>query len=368
MNAARLALWRQARDILCVRLDQMGDVLMCTPAMRALKNADNRRRLTLLSSSSGAMLAPYLPELEAAIAYGAPWMKSADIHDSKNDLDMVAAFQARRFDAAVIFSSYTQSALPAALLCTLAGIPLRLAHCRENPYQLLTDWVPDPEPDTVVRHEVRRQIDLVASVGCSREALPLSFRVPAADKASIRRRLESMGIARGQPWVVLHTGASAASRRYPARLWAIVARQLRQRLGCMLVFTGSSDEAEAIASIRREAACDSPLASRSLAGELDLGKLAALIAQAPVVVSNNTGPAHLCAALGTPVVDLYALTNPQHTPWQVVSRVLFADVPCRFCLRSVCPHGHHACLAGVAPGRVVAAVAELLQCARRAVA
>jgi ADP-heptose:LPS heptosyltransferase len=69
----------------------------------------------------------------------------------------------------------------------------------------------------------------------------------------------------------------------------------------------------------------------------------------------------VAAAVGTPVVELYALTNPQHTPWQVRSRVLFQDVPCRFCFKSICPAGHHECLAGVAPERVVEAVLELLR-------
>jgi ADP-heptose:LPS heptosyltransferase len=68
----------------------------------------------------------------------------------------------------------------------------------------------------------------------------------------------------------------------------------------------------------------------------------------------------VAAAVGTPVVALYALTNPQHTPWHVRSRVLFQDVPCRFCFKSICPAGHHVCLAGVAPERVVEAVLELL--------
>ena len=67
------------------------------------------------------------------------------------------------------------------------------------------------------------------------------------------------------------------------------------------------------------------------------------------------------AALGTPVVDLYAQTNPQHTPWQVPSRVLFHEVPCRHCLRSECPQGHHACLEEVAPGAVAQAVRDLLE-------
>jgi ADP-heptose:LPS heptosyltransferase len=100
--------------------------------------------------------------------------------------------------------------------------------------------------------------------------------------------------------------------------------------------------------------------THSLAGQLSLGELGAALRLAAVALTNNSGPAHVAAAVGTPVVELYALTNPQHTPWRVRSRVLFHDVPCRFCFKSACPAGHHACLAGVEPGRVVEAVLELL--------
>jgi ADP-heptose:LPS heptosyltransferase len=80
-----------------------------------------------------------------------------------------------------------------------------------------------------------------------------------------------------------------------------------------------------------------------------------------VVIANNSLAAHLSAAVGTPVCDLYALTNPQHKPWQVPHRVLNHDVECRFCFKSVCPQRHHRCLAGVAPAEVVGAVRELAQ-------
>jgi ADP-heptose:LPS heptosyltransferase len=79
-----------------------------------------------------------------------------------------------------------------------------------------------------------------------------------------------------------------------------------------------------------------------------------------LLISNNTGPVHLAAAVGTPVVDLYALTNMQHAPWQVPHELLFHDVPCRNCYKSVCPLEHHHCLRLVPPAAVVAAARRLL--------
>jgi len=347
------ATWQQARRILCVRLDSLGDVLMCTPAMRALRQAVPGRTLTLLSSPSGAAALPFVPELDDAIAWTAPWTRSTAPSTTPAPIGMLAA---RAFDAAVIFTTYTQSALPAALLCQLAGIPLRLAHCRENPYDLLSDWVPDPEPATLMRHEVQRQLALVQRVGCRSADLGLSFVPRPVDFTAARARLTAAGIDPDRPWILLHPGASAASRRYPSGHWAHVLRLLAQALQLPLVLTGSAEESELVDGIRFASA----VPAISLAGRLALGELGAALRLAAVAVTNNTGPAHMAAAVGTPVVDLYALTNPQHTPWNVRSRVLFHDVPCRFCYKSTCPEGHQACLDGVAPKRVVASVRELL--------
>jgi lipopolysaccharide heptosyltransferase II len=348
--------WDGARNILCVRLDALGDVLMCTPAMRALRQARPRRRLTLLTSHSGAAAAPFIDELDDVIAYPAPWMKNSAAHQRQADAACIDSLAAQRFDGAVIFTSYSQSALPAAMLCYLAGIPLRLAHCRENPYQLLTDWVADPEPAAMLRHEVRRQLDLVASVGCSAAGGPLSFRVRADDLDSVRALLADADVGPPKPWILLHPGASAPSRRYPADQWIEVIRMLATRGAGALVLSGSGEEQALIEQIR--SGCG--VATHSLAGKLDLGQLGAAIRLASVVVSNNTGPAHMAAAIGTPLVDLYALTNPQHTPWQVESRLLFHDVACRFCYKSVCPQGHNDCLAKIDPRAVADAVCSLL--------
>jgi len=236
-------------------------------------------------------------------------------------------------------------------------IPLRLAHCRENPYHLLTDWVRESEPQERVRHEVERQLDLVASIGAKATDLRLSFALTDDDRRAALAKLSDAGVDVDRPWLTIHPGASAPSRRYPAERFARVARELAERLDCQIVLTGDATESALAESVRADAGSD----VWSVAGALELNELGALIAMSPLLISNNTGPVHIAAALGTPVVDLYALTNPQHTPWQVLHRVLYHDVPCKNCYRSVCPMGHHACLRGVDVATVVAAAVELWQ-------
>jgi lipopolysaccharide heptosyltransferase II len=355
MNETR---WDDARNILCIRLDNLGDVLMTTPAMRALKESVPNRRITLLGARAGVHAASFIPEVDDVIEYQAPWMKSTEARSASVDDEMIRTLRTRRFDGAVIFTVYSQSPLPAALLCHLSGIPLRLAHCHENPYHLLTDWIPDPEPQTQMRHEVRRQLDLVAAIGCETVDECLSFRPNANDVIWARRRLAAADIeGSNQRWILLHPGASAPSRRYPPEMWARAADEMAIQLNFPIVFSGNSEEMSLVESIRSSMRA----MSYSFAGELNLGQLGALISLAPLLLCGNTGPAHIAAAVGTPVVDLYALTNPQHTPWRVSSRVLFHDVPCRFCYKSICPEGHHNCLRLVSPDAVAAAGVELLR-------
>jgi lipopolysaccharide heptosyltransferase II len=349
--------WDAAERVLAVRLDTLGDVLMTTPALRALRAAVPGRSITLLTSPSGAVAGRLVAEVDEVIVYDAPWLKAtAGRADARRDRAMVNELRRRRFHAAAIFTVYSQNPLPSAMLCFLADIPRRLAHCRENPYQLLTDWVPDPEPERGIRHEVQRQLDLVATVGARTDDERLSLRVPPHARAAVRAWMDVMGLGPGQEWVVVHPGATAASRRYPPEAFLDACRTLIAERGCRVVFTGDAGERPLIdalcAALGKEAL--------ALAGALTLGELAALIEAAPLLISNNTGPVHVAAAVGTPVVDLYALTNPQHTPWAIPNRVLSHDVPCKYCYKSVCPAGHHLCLRGIPPAAVVTAAHELL--------
>ncbi len=111
--------WSGAERILGVRLDALGDVLMTTPALRALKAARPGRRITLLTSPAGAEAAALIPPLDEVIVYEAPWMKATSPRsDSRADHALIRRLHDVRFDAAAIFTVYSQNPLPAAMLCT----------------------------------------------------------------------------------------------------------------------------------------------------------------------------------------------------------------------------------------------------------
>lgn len=315
--------WAQCINILCVRPDNIGDVLMTTPALRALKEALPECKLTLLTSSAGALIAPCIPEIDEHLTFDVPWVKNDTEADPTAITMAVAMLKAYAFDGAVIFTTYSQNPLPAAMLCYMAGIPQVLGYCRENPYQLISSWVPDPEPLELVRHEVERQLALVKTIGIKApKDTHLSLQVPAASHASATKKLKTLGVNLARPWLIMHTAASEAKRCYDPKGYITAAQYLIPK-GWQIVLTGSSGESayvHAVATGIGRGAVDA-------SGKLSLEELCAAIAVAPILVSNNTGPVHIAAATGTPVVVLYAQTNPQHTPWQVPSRVLYFPVP-----------------------------------------
>lgn len=346
--------WAKASRILCIRLDNVGDVFMTTPAIKAVKESFPKASLTLLSSSSGAEAADLVPYIDSVRVFQAPWVKS-DVRPS-NVLDEIHLLQREHFDAAIIFTVYSQNPMASALLCYLAGIPLRLGYSRENIYGLLTHPVIDPEPHTLIRHEVQRQLDLVSSIGCFARSTELTCRVGNEARAAAASLLASLGIDDDEEVIAVHPGASAPSRRYEPEGFAEAGRLLLRNKRRRLVVTGNKDEKELSDFVARSIGS----AAVSVAGKLTLEGLAALLERSSLLISNNSGPAHIAAATGTPAVIIYALTNPQHRPWGIPHRVLFHDVSCKFCYKSVCPFGQSSCIRLVRPDEVAAAAEEVL--------
>lgn len=314
--------WKNHKNILCVRPDNMGDVTMSQPAMRALKQSVPGRKITLLTSSAGLSVAPFIPEVDEIIPFDVPWVKTSETNGEQQLLALAKELRSRQFDAAVIFTVYSQNPLPAAMLCYLAGIKIVLGYCRENPYQLISQWVPDKEPLDYIMHEVERQLRLVEMAGAVTRDTKLLLKIPEESRQKVSAVLAAAGIRPDKPWLVLHAGVSEEKRLYPASDYITACRSLIKQ-GYKIVLTGSGSERNYVDEIARQLGD----VATNLAGELSVAELIALIAAAPVLVSNNTGPVHIAAAVGTPVVVLYAMTNPQHTPWQVSNRVLYFEVP-----------------------------------------
>ena len=313
--------WKHCKNILCIRADNMGDVIMSTPALRALKETFDCK-ITLLTSASGAVISEYLDQVDEVMAVDLPWVKYPETGISIDMIGLTKQIKDRQFDGAIIFTVYSQSALPAAMLAYMAGIPNRLAYSRENPYELLTEWVPDREPFELIRHQVERDLKLVSQINAHTTNDELSIIYKNEAYLSATNKL-NLFVPERNSWIILHPGVSEEKRQYPVEYWIQTGKMLSEEYRLPLLITGSKSErnlADTIAGgIGRYAI--------SVAGMLSIGEFIAIVAKAKCVVSVNTSTIHIAAAMKTPQVVLYAQTNPQHTPWKGLYKLLSFSVP-----------------------------------------
>ncbi|WP_405434178.1 HAD-IIIA family hydrolase [Micromonospora sp. NBC_00617] len=330
---------------LVVRSDSAGDVLVTGPAIRAV--AAGAQRVVLLCGPRGRAAAELLPGVDEIIEHPLPWIDPAP---TPIDPDVMRGLTARLAavgaDVAVVFTSFHQSALPLALLLRMAGITRIAAISDDYPGSLVDIrhrvpvGVPEPE----------RALSLAAAAG---------YRLPVGDEPVLRLRGDAVALrpaAAGDPgYVVLHPGSAASSRACPTELAARIAAALTAA-GHRVLVTGGPDERTVTARVAAAGGTD-------LGGATDLAGLAALVADAAAVVVGNTGPAHLAAAAGVPVVSLFAPTVPfgQWGPYRVPTvRLGDASAPCRDTRAASCPVPGHPCLSGVDPAEVVEAVRTLV--------
>jgi ADP-heptose:LPS heptosyltransferase len=326
---------------LAVRLDSLGDVLLTGPALRAL--AASSDHLALLCGPRGLAAAELLPGIDEVHCWHAPWIDPEPEPVRRDDVDtLVATISTGGYDRAVVFTSYHQSALPTALLLRMAGVRWIGAVSEDYPGSLLDlrhrcdDDLPEPE----------RALQLARVCGAE---------LPEGDEGRLAIRPEVLGgPSPAAPYVVLHPGTSAPARAWPAEHFQDTCRLLTAA-GHRVVVTGAPDEDGLTAYVAGKHGIDH--------GGTSFAELAGVLSGADAVVVGNTGPAHLAAAVGTPVVSLFAPTVPasRWAPYGVAS-VLLGDqqAPCRGSRATTCPVPGHPCLTSVTPQDVVAAVVALI--------
>jgi ADP-heptose:LPS heptosyltransferase len=324
--------------VLVARQDNAGDVLLAGPAVRAV--AAGAERVTLLCGPAGAEAARLLPGVDEVVVQEAEWIAAdpqpvqrAHVAGRVDDLAALGA------DCALILTSFHQSPLPLALLLRMAGVPFLGAICEDYPGSLL-DVRHHVDDDL---HEVWRGLSLAQAMG---------FALPEDDDDRLRV-LRPGGYPPGTGYVVVHPGASVAARAWAPERHAALVRALA-RDGRRVIVTGGPGERALTRRVAGTWGLD-------LGGRTSFGELADVLAGAACVVTGNTGPAHLAAAVRTPVVSLFAPTVPVQRwhPWGVPHELLYVPVPCAGCRARTCPVPGHPCLDDLGVDEVLRAVAHL---------
>jgi ADP-heptose:LPS heptosyltransferase len=325
--------------VLVARLDNDGDVLLAGPAIRAAKR--DVERLTLLCGPRGFQAATLLPGVDDILVHRAEWIDpEPGPFETGPTRRLLLELARRAVDEAVILTSFHQSPLPLALLLRLAGVPRIGATSDDYPGSLL-DVRHRIDGDV---HEVERSLSLMQAMG---------HELPANDDGALRVLHGPAELPFDHPYVVVHPGASVPARAWAPERHAELVAALADA-GWNVAVTGSRSERALTARVAGDRA-------RDLGGATDLAQLAAVLEGAAAVVVGNTGPAHLAAAVGTPVVSLYAPTVPavRWRPWRVPHAILNEPVPCAGCRARSCPVPGHPCIDELPLTAVVSAVQRL---------
>jgi len=334
--------WARVERVLVVRADNLGDVVLATPAIRALRRAVPHAAVDLLASPVGAQVAPLIPAVRDVLTVSASWQQAgvpprpaAEL--AREEQCLVEELWSRDYDAMIVFTSHGQSPWPVAHVGMLAGIGIRAVHSAEFGGAVATHWVTPPPTGT---HQVDRCLHLLAALGIPAAGTELELAIPEVPRSG---------------GVILAPGGSCPSKRYPAARFAEVARLLGEA-GQTVWVTGSPKEAALVDEV--VAGADhtrvAPL------GEVGVPELAAVIAAADAVVCNNSGCLHLADAARTPVVCTYAGTEgrTEMPPRAAPAAVLGRRVPCSPCRQFRCPY-HQECL-DITPEEVAAAALRLV--------
>ncbi len=346
-----------ARRILVVLPTWVGDAVMATPTLAALRGRFDQAHITLYGGTMALEVLAGLPLADET---------RGDTSKGRGTLAALRAgkaLRADRFDLAVMLSN----AFRVALLCRVGKIRRRVGYARDGRGWLLTDKLEVPRRDDGRPRPtpaIRYYLALAERLGCRSEDRTMHLAV----ETSFAREAEAMfvdaGIAADRPVVLINPGASfGAAKLWPPERFAAVADALVERHRAQIILNAAPAE-KPIAAAVGEAMRARPAISFA---ERDntLGLLKAITARCDLMITGDTGPRHVAAALGTGVVTLFGSTDPD---WTTIDydreRIVRIDVPCGPCQEKVCPlppgPEHHQCMRRITPETVLAAAEELL--------
>jgi heptosyltransferase II len=309
----------------------IGDALMNTPALHALRRLYPGAHLAVIARPWVAPLFEHNPDVDEIILYDNP-RGAARLREFAR-----VAWQLRRggFELGVAF----QNAFEAALLLRAGGVRQRVGYARDGRQWLLTFPV-EVRPEDLAVHETSYYLRIVRVLGAPVDETG-SYRLflDPAEIAAMRERLAAEGYREETPLVALNPGATYGSaKRWPPGRFAAVADELVRRHGVQVVIVGSPDEAPVAREIAGQMMREPAMI---FSGKTSLRELAALLGFCRLLVSNDSGAMHVACARGVPVVALIGSTDPRTThPWGVSYRLVRVEADCAPCLLRTCPTDH----------------------------
>jgi len=335
------------RNILVRSTNWLGDAVMTTPALTAIRDSFPGARITVLANALTAELLESHPAVDEVVIYDRKGCHAG----FGGRLRLSRELRERRFDLAILL----QNAMDAALIAWLARIPLRMGYATDGRGILLTHRVA-PTREARRLHHVDYYLRMLEHFGIVASTQKLSLQTSPEEDAAIAELLAGYGIRKDDFLLGINPGATygSAKRWYPER-FAAVATELVAAWGAKVVITGGPGEAQIAGEIDR--AIDAPCIN--LAGKTSVHGLMSLIRRCNFFITNDSGPMHIAAAFGVPLVAIFGPTDHTTTaPYTDRSIVVRSEADCAPCLKRECPVDHR-CMTAVTAAEVVKGALEL---------
>ncbi|TAJ29787.1 MAG: putative lipopolysaccharide heptosyltransferase III [Nitrospirae bacterium] len=337
------------QNILVIKLRYIGDVLLATPVLRALRDRFPDARITAAVNRGTEDILKWNPDLNEVLVVerGGLGTQGRFVRDLRR----------RRFDCIVDLTDGDRSAI----LAGLSGAPIRIGFNDEHRWRgLLYTSVATGRRDAV--HRVEHDLEAVRALGIEPKPAPLVLRTSPQDEE------EAAGILRdisdgasegkgGRPLALLQPGARYWFKAWPVERFAALADRLTDVYGCRVLVGGDVRERDVAEAVRSKARS----APAVLAGRTTLLQYAAVLKRCALFVGNDNGPMHMAAALGMPVVALFGPSDPREWgPRGERTRVLYKGLDCRRCFHPTCTRGEDSCMKRITVDEVVEAAGQVM--------
>jgi heptosyltransferase II len=341
------------RKILVRAPNWIGDAVMCEPALRGLRSLFPEAELAMLAKPAIAELFAAYPGLNRVLVY------DKEVHAGMaGKWSLAGTLRRHGFDLAVLF----QNAFEAAFIAWLAGIPRRYGYATDGRVLFLTQPVAVPRPDNLV-HQVEYYWNMLKPLGVSGEAPPPTLHVSADEDRMVDGRFASAGIDPSSIMIGVNPGSTyGRAKRWLPERFAEVAHRLVERLRR----TEGAPVVVVILGAKGEELLGKDIASRIgrqsivLSGATTIRELMAVVKRCRLLITNDTGPMHIAAAFGVPIVAIFGPTDARTTaPYGQERSVVRETVDCAPCLLRDCPIDHR-CMTRIPVDRVYEAAVKQL--------
>ena len=339
------------RNILVIKLRYIGDVLLATPTVRAIKAARPDVRVTMMVNRGTEGLLSGNPDLDEIMvldkgSLAAQWRLIADL-------------RRRRFDTVIDLTDGDRSAF----LSRISGAPVRIGFNDEHRWRgkCYTEVV---QPMPGVRHRIDRDLEALKSLSIQAGSKDPQLWLTPEEEKSAEYLLDQLGVQRSQSIVMLQPGARYWFKAWPPERFAELADRLTSQYSCQVLIGGSDQDIDLAQEIRQMAK-SSPII---MAGRTTIKQFAAIAKKSALFVGSDSGAMHIAAAVGTPTVALFGPSNPaEWGPRGGAAEVIYKGLDCRICFHPTCLRGEQNCMQLIAIDEVLMAAARLMGRAQLAI-